>query len=118
MGKLYVLKSYIVQKELGLPVLPAALPVLQSLPLGNLQLRLLLGGSNLQIIVVMVMVKLEVAKVGGGEGEHTRWNLVRFPDPCQSGNQTRWHWTQSPTWSSLTMASPTPFHKRLLSHSV
>ena len=67
-------KSYIVKEELGLPVLPAALPVLQSLPLGNLQLRLLLGGSNLQIIVVMVMVKLEVAKVGGGEGEHTRWH--------------------------------------------
>ena len=107
------------QEELGLPVLPATLPVLQRLPLGDLQLRLLLGGSNLQIMMVMlmVMVKLEVAslwttsnfslaatcqtKIGQGEGEHTRW-----------------HWAQSPTWSSLTIASPTPFHKRLLSHSV
>merc|ERR1719209_1994697 len=45
-----VIGASIVQEEFGLPVLPAALPVLQRLPLGDLQLRLLLCGSNLVLV--------------------------------------------------------------------
>ena len=36
-------------KELGLPILALALPVLQGLSLGNLQFGLFLGGSNLMV---------------------------------------------------------------------
>ena len=44
------------QEKLGLPLLSTTLPILERLALGHLQLCLLLGSSNLVVMVVMMVM--------------------------------------------------------------